>query len=83
LFDNMIRVDFLAHSKEQAMADYPNEPIEIYLQLVNLSASSEQAKFKQVKRMHSSWDKNQDGINDCEDDGSCDHTVDYSKVRAE
>jgi len=83
LFDNMIRVDFLAHSKEQAMADYPNEPIEIYLQLVNLSASSEQAKFKQVKRMHSSWDKNQDGINDCEDDGSCDHTVDYSKVRPE
>ena len=32
-------------------------------------------------RMHPSWDTDADGINDCEKDGSCDHTVDYSKPR--
>lgn len=31
--------------------------------------------------MHPSWDADGDGINDCEKDGSCDHTVDYSKPR--
>lgn len=31
--------------------------------------------------MHSSWDIDKDGINDCENDGTCDHTVDYSKPR--
>ncbi len=31
--------------------------------------------------LHPSWDLNQDGLNDCEDDGSCDHTVDYSQPR--
>lgn len=31
--------------------------------------------------MHPSWDINNDGINDCEHDGSCDHTVDYSRPR--
>ncbi|MEA1892364.1 MAG: hypothetical protein U9N33_06585 [Campylobacterota bacterium] len=29
-------------------------------------------------KMHQSWDADRDGINDCEKDGSCDHTVDYS-----
>ncbi|WP_164117015.1 hypothetical protein [Sphingorhabdus sp. Alg239-R122] len=33
--------------------------------------------------LHPSWDKDQDGINDCENDGSCDHTVDYSQPRPE
>jgi uncharacterized protein len=28
-----------------------------------------------------SWDKNGDGLNDCEVEGICDHTVDYSKPR--
>ncbi len=83
LLDKLIRVDFLAHTKEQAYADYPSDPVEKYLQLLNLSQPGEKAKFKQVKRMHSSWDKDQDGSNDCEADGSCDHTVDYSKVRPE
>jgi uncharacterized protein len=32
-------------------------------------------------RMHASWDLDNDGVNDCERDGSCDHTVDYSKER--
>jgi len=33
--------------------------------------------------MHPSWDKNNDGINDCEDDGSCDDSIDYTKPRAD
>ncbi|MCB0353891.1 MAG: DUF1311 domain-containing protein [Bdellovibrionales bacterium] len=33
-------------------------------------------------RMHPSWDLDRDGINDCEKDGSCDHTIDYSQPRA-
>ncbi|GAA0355146.1 hypothetical protein GCM10009092_19280 [Bowmanella denitrificans] len=31
--------------------------------------------------MHPSWDLDNDGINDCEKDGSCDHSVDYTKPR--
>ena len=34
-----------------------------------------------AKRMHPSWDIDKDGVNDCEKDGSCDHTVDYSLPR--
>lgn len=33
--------------------------------------------------MHPSWDRNHDGINDCEDDGSCDDSIDYTKARAD
>jgi len=36
---------------------------------------------KKKTGMHPSWDKDDDGINDCEKNGSCDHTVDYSKTR--
>ncbi len=32
-------------------------------------------------KIHPSWDVDKDGINDCEKDGSCDHTVDYSIPR--
>lgn len=34
-----------------------------------------------VSGVHPSWDVDGDGINDCELDGSCDHTIDYSKAR--
>lgn len=34
-----------------------------------------------VSRMHPSWDLDGDGINDCEKEGSCDHTVDYTQPR--
>ncbi|AFU98232.1 lysozyme inhibitor LprI family protein [Simiduia agarivorans] len=34
-----------------------------------------------AQRMHPSWDLNGDGINDCETDGSCDHSVDYTQPR--
>lgn len=33
------------------------------------------------KRMHPSWDADGDGINDCEKDGSCDHTIDYTQAK--
>ena len=33
--------------------------------------------------IHPSWDIDNDGIHDCESDGSCDHTIDYSKPRLE
>ena len=33
------------------------------------------------KQMHSSWDVDNDGINDCEKDGSCDHSIDYTQPR--
>lgn len=36
---------------------------------------------KPSKKMHPSWDKNNDSINDCESEGSCDHTIDYSRPR--
>lgn len=35
------------------------------------------------RRMHPSWDRNNDGINDCEDDGSCDDSIDYTQPRAD
>ncbi|WP_323813038.1 MliC family protein [Cellvibrio sp. NN19] len=31
--------------------------------------------------MHPSWDADNNGINDCETNGSCDHTIDYTKPR--
>lgn len=33
------------------------------------------------KTIHPSWDLDKDGINDCEKDGSCDHTQNYSLPR--
>ena len=44
-------------------------------------ASKADSPQESPPKMHPSWDQNRDGINDCEDDGSCDHTVDYSKPR--
>lgn len=32
-------------------------------------------------KMHPSWDADNNGINDCETNGSCDHTIDYSQPR--
>ena len=34
-----------------------------------------------AKTMHPSWDSDGDGVNDCENDGSCDHTIDYSQAK--
>ena len=71
-----LQVDFKGHAEDQAFADYPTLDKVIYLKLLNNFTA-----FEQIKRMHSSWDKNEDGINDCELDGSCDHSIDYSIPR--
>lgn len=41
-------------------------------------AASNASQENKSKTMHPSWDANNDGINDCEFEGSCDHTIDYS-----
>jgi hypothetical protein len=76
-FKDYLQVDFKGHAKEQAYADYPTQANVIYLKLENSLLD-----FKEVKRMHSSWDGDGDGINDCESDRSCDHTTNYSLPRA-
>lgn len=78
-----IRISYLDYGPEQARSDYPNVAIEKNVQLVNVFNDNATAKFKEVKRMHSSWDKNKDGVNDCEMQGSCDHSIDYSQARPE
>lgn len=40
------------------------------------------AEYAPHKTMHPSWDQDGDGVNDCENDGSCDHTTDYTKARS-
>lgn len=35
----------------------------------------------EVKRMHPTWDADKDGINDCEKEGTCDDSVDYTLPR--
>lgn len=78
----VIRIDFKSHSTDQTFTDYPTYPSEISLELLNLlDNSDESAEFVRVKRMHSSWDSDNNGVNDCENDGSCDHTFDYSQLR--
>lgn len=39
------------------------------------------AQSSKKKTLDSSWDKDGDGLNDCEAERTCDHTVDYSKPR--
>ncbi|MDD3262816.1 MAG: hypothetical protein PHR61_03135 [Candidatus Absconditabacteria bacterium] len=38
---------------------------------------------KCLDTMHPSWDLDNDGINDCESDGTCDDSVDYTKPKQE
>lgn len=39
------------------------------------------ATYCREYKMHPSWDANKDGLNDCENDSSCDDSVDYSQPR--
>jgi hypothetical protein len=39
------------------------------------------ATFCPEYKMHPSWDTNNDGINDCENDGSCNANSDYMSPR--
>lgn len=52
-----------------------------FLQKGDVTLLKNCASKKTDKQMHPSWDTNNDSINDCESDGSCDHTIDYSKPR--
>lgn len=52
-----------------------------FLEIDNLIVLKNCSIDKPIKRMHPSWDINKDSINDCESDGSCDHTIDYSQPR--
>lgn len=52
--------------------------------MIMQSANTENSRettmiMKETKpSMHASWDVDGDGINDCEKEGTCDHTVNYS-----
>ena len=76
-----IQVDYKDYADNQSFSDFPSELKSISLLIQNLNASSKTPKFKAVKRMHHSWDMDADGLNDCEKEGVCDHSVDYSKAR--
>ena len=52
-----------------------------FLEIDNVIVLKSCSINKAIKRMHPSWDINNDSINDCESDGSCDHTIDYSQPR--
>jgi len=69
-----IKVSFFQHTITQAFSEHPTER-----QTIHLSVAGKQKKFQFYKSIHPDWDKDQDGINDCENDGSCDHTTDYTQ----
>jgi hypothetical protein len=73
-----LQVDFLSHAKGQSYSEEPTEKTAVYLQLTDKFS-----RFNVVKRMHNSWDADNDGINDCESDGSCDHTINYTLPRVD
>lgn len=41
----------------------------------------EKKTLENTKKMHPSWDLDRDGLNDCETDGTCDDSVDYTKPK--
>ncbi len=47
----------------------------------NTTPPSTNSQPPAAKTMHPSWDADQDGMNDCENDGSCDDTIDYTQPR--
>lgn len=69
-----LQIDFRSYAANQEFLETPSQVSALYLKIINHFT-----KFEKIQRMHSSWDKNNDGINDCEADGSCDHTINYSK----
>jgi len=69
------KVRFLKHAVDQPMSERPDEPaaVNLYIQ--------DNLTWRVYPGMHPSWDKDNDGINDCEDDGTCDDSVDYTIAR--
>lgn len=76
-----IQIDYKDYAKGQSFSDSPTQLKSVSLLINNLQFEGQPASFQVVKRMHQSWDVNKDGMNDCELDGSCDHTVDYTSPR--
>jgi hypothetical protein len=74
--NDSLKVDYKGYAKGQDFSEYPEEKRVMLLQLDN-----DLSNFHAIKKMHASWDENADGINDCELENSCDHTVDYSLPR--
>lgn len=70
-----VRVYFAKHAPGQPFTHQPTEPA-----LVNLYVQ-DNLTWRPFQGMHPSWDQNNDGINDCEEDGTCDDSVDYTKGR--
>lgn len=69
------------------MMTSPHRLLTCLFAAIGLSACSPEAPSPSpqptapVKTMHPSWDADNDGINDCEKEASCDHTIDYSQPR--
>jgi hypothetical protein len=78
---DFIQVDYNDYAEGQAMSEQPREAKSISLRLIDLSVSGKTAHFEKAQRMHHSWDTDKDGVNDCEKEGSCDHTLDYSQPK--
>jgi hypothetical protein len=82
--EGMIKVNFKSHGPKQPAAEYPTQDNTIKLQLVALDPNDDtNATFRRIIELHKSWDLDQDGVNDCEKDNSCDHLIDYSQAKSE
>ena len=76
-FDEQITVSFITRSADTSYTDKPDQS-----QFLTLTITTpDEPKLIPYKGMHSSWDRNRDGVNDCEDEGSCDHTINYTEPR--
>ena len=80
---DFIQIDYKDHAQAQSFSEYPTKSATVSLLLKNMNAGKTKVSFEVVKRMHHSWDKDKNTINDCELDGSCDHSIDYTKARTE
>ena len=80
--EGIIKVNYKSHGEDQAAAEYPTQSNTLTLQLVALDPSDDQnATFRRITKLDKSWDANDDGINDCEKDDSCDASIDYSQPK--
>lgn len=70
-----VKVAYLKHASDQSFADDLTEET-----FVNLYIEKDM-KLRPYTGMHPSWDINHNGINDCEEDGTCDDSVDYTLAR--
>ena len=59
-----IKISFYRHTTTQSFSEDPAEK-----QTINLSVTDNGTKFQFYEGIHPSWDKNQNSINDCENDG--------------